>query len=117
MLVTLTSSSSGEIIMFADVAQRLFAIAGKECTARGVFTKEQLPNAIEKLREAVIAERDALNQDDSQADEYSDDEPRPAPGISLAQRAQPLIALLDSTRKEGGFLMWHAAHDFSPSGS
>ena len=37
MLVTLTSSSSGEIIMFADVAQRLLTIAGKECTARGAF--------------------------------------------------------------------------------
>jgi len=115
MLVTLTSSSSGEIIMFADVAQRLFSIAGKECTARGAFTKEQLPNAIEKLRLAVIAEKDAPRQKDSHADEDNDDKPQPSASISLAQRAHPLIELLDSTRKENGFVTWYAEHDFSPS--
>lgn len=115
MLVTLTSSSSGEIIMFADVAQRLFAIAGKECTARGVFTKVQLPNAIEKLRQAVIAEKDSRRQNASHAEEDDNDESGSAPDISLAQRAHPLIELLDSTRKEDGFIMWHAAHDFSPN--
>lgn len=53
MLVRLTSNTSGEMIMFAEHARRLFEIVGKECTARGVFTTEQLPAAIARLRQAV----------------------------------------------------------------
>ena len=57
MLVRLTSNTAGEMIMFAEHARRLFEIIGKECTARGVFTKEQLPEAIHCLRRAVHEER------------------------------------------------------------
>ena len=53
MLVRLTSSTSGDMIMFAEHARRLFEIVGKECTARGVFTCEQLPEAITRLKEAI----------------------------------------------------------------
>ena len=48
MLIRLTSSTSGEVVMFAKHARRLFEIIGKECTARGVFTFEQLPAALEQ---------------------------------------------------------------------
>ena len=56
MLIKLTSNTSGEMIMLAEHAHRLFHIIGKECTARGVFIAEQLPEAIEKLHRAVIDE-------------------------------------------------------------
>lgn len=32
--------------------------------------------------------------------------------VGIAQRAYPLIELLDWTRKEDGFVLWEAAHDF-----
>lgn len=114
MLVTLTSSSSGEIIMFSDIAHRLFDIAGKACTARGVFTKEQLPAAIEKLRQALAAEKANIRANDPQGEkeEIGDEENPNYPGVSLTQRAYPLINLMELTRKEDGFLMWQATNDF-----
>lgn len=112
MLVKLTSSSSGEIIMFSDVAHRLFEIAGKKCTARGVFTKEQLPDSIEKLSLAVDAEKAMFRPNDAKTEKKSDEEKQYLPRISLAQRAHPFLALMKLTQNENGFLTWQAANDF-----
>lgn len=128
MLVRLTSSTSGEIIMFAEHAHALFEWIGKETTARGVFTKEQLPEAIARLRHGVEEERAAAkrlaeekrinaeknkNQDDEE-DESDDDERKKEPEetVSLGQRAQPLINMMQWTLKEEGFIIWEASRDF-----
>ena len=123
MLVKLTSNTSGEMIMFAEHARRLFDIIGKECTARGVFTKEQLPDAIARLRQAIQADRSEQQSKEHQdqrdgVDERDENEERAEArkagriGVSLGQRAQPLINLLEWTNKEGGFILWEAEHDF-----
>ena len=57
MLVRLTSSTSGEMIMVAEHAHDLFGWMGKECVAHGVFTEEQLPEAIAKLYQGVEKEK------------------------------------------------------------
>lgn len=110
MLVTFTSSTSGEILMFSQMARRLFEIIGKTGSARGVFTKEQLPDAIEKLRQAIAAKK--ANPDTSEVEEIEDEDDPQTSDIDLAQRAHPFIELLESTRKEDGYVMWHAANDF-----
>ncbi len=118
MLVTLTSSTSGEIMLFAEIARSLFDIIGKEGTARGVFTTEQLPDAIEKLRAATVAGKTYapyapnahLNavSPKKEVDEESEDKT----SVALAQRAFPLIELMERTLGEGGYVMWQAAKDF-----
>ena len=60
MLVRLTSSTSGKMIMFAEHARVLFGWIGKECVARGVFTEEQLPEAIARLRRGAEEEKRAI---------------------------------------------------------
>ena len=67
MLVRLTSNTSGEIIMFAEHLHTLFQIIGKECTPRGVFLAEQLPDAIAKLHKAVDEEKQELHEAERQA--------------------------------------------------
>lgn len=122
MLIRLTSNTSGEMIMFAEHARRLFEIIGKECTARGVFTREQLPEAIEKLHCAVNEEKAALHAAEQRAHEAGVDEDEENEqdeehksghvGVHLGQRAQPLINLMEWTHKEHGFILWEAASDF-----
>ncbi len=111
MLVTFTSSTSREITMFADMARMLFDIVGKEGTARGVFTQEQLPDAIDRLKKAGATGSDCIPANSLQGDK-SADEDSPVTPIGLAQRAHPLIGLMESTLQDGGFLMWQAAQDF-----
>lgn len=125
MLVKFRSSTSGEVIMFAEHARRLFDVVGKEGSARGVFTREQLADAIGRLRRAVEAEKIAARlaaqapreaDADAGAAERDDDEEerekKAAAAITLAQRAQPLIQLMERTDKEEGFILWEAAKDF-----
>ena len=119
MLVKLNSSTSGEMIMFAQHARQLFDIIGKECTARGVFVKEQLPEAIARLQRAVEEEKQALHEAEQKArqegkdEDLSDEEHQSGQvGVHLGQRASPLIHLMEWTQKEDGFILWEADKDF-----
>ncbi len=122
MLIRLTSNTSGEMIMFAEHAHALFEWMGKEGTARGVFTKEQLPEAIARLHQGVEEEklarhlaeqmRAAAVHEHSEGNVEEVKEEHPEESVTLGQRAQPLIHLMEWTLKEGGFIIWEAAEDF-----
>ena len=125
MLVRLTSNTSGEMIMFAEHAHALFGWMGKESTARGVFTREQLPEAIARLHQGVEEEKLARHlaeekraesvhgQHEESVEEVEEVEgEHPEEHVTLGQRAQPLIHLMEWTLKEGGFIIWEAAEDF-----
>ena len=102
MLVKFDSNVAGEMLMFADVARRLLTVAGKECTARGVITREQIPAIIERLRAVASADRATPAADDEDPNV-----------VSLGRRAQPFIELLELTaRRDDGFILWEAARDF-----
>lgn len=128
MLIRLTSNTSGELVMLAKHLRRLFEIIGKECTARGVFTFEQLPPALACLQQAVDEEKLAARlladeeragkNPEKDADHGADDgsdvavERQAEARVSLAQRARPLINLMEWTVKEKGFILWEAESDF-----
>ncbi len=119
MLVKFNSSTSGQIMMFAPAARQLLEILHKDCTARGVITTEQLPDAIARLRQAVAdggaspAEAvPAQTTTPAKNDDSNDDQGVDGAPIGLAQRTFPLIELLEWTRKEDGFILWEAAKDF-----
>ncbi|WP_319241970.1 DUF1840 domain-containing protein [uncultured Propionivibrio sp.] len=121
MLVRLTSSTSGDMVMFAEHLRRLYEIIGKECTARGVFMNEQLPEAIARLKAAITVEKEALHLAECRRREEGvdpDDEPdeigsdRHALPVHLCQRATPLVHLMEWTLKEKGFILWEADRDF-----
>ncbi len=122
MLVTITSNTSGEMIMFAEDLRRLFEIVGKARTARGIFTLEQLPEAITKLQAAIDEERLALHlgkmerksqkEDDEEVSEEAEDRRRSKDAVLLGQRAVPLVRLMERTLQEKGFILWETESDF-----
>lgn len=81
-----------------------------------------MPDAIARLRQAVQEDRMAQQSKEHDqrdgVDERNEDEERAEArkagriGVSLGQRAQPLINLLEWTNKEGGFILWEAERDF-----
>lgn len=127
MLVRLTSNKAGEMIMFAESAHALFAILGKGCTQRGVFTVEQLPEAIDKLQQAIDEDKLARHLEAREAREEArrdkapqrpvDDDDKEAAErrenfVHLGQRAYPLLHFFEQTRAEQGFILWEADQDF-----
>lgn len=114
MLVQFNSSVSGEMLMLSDAAKRLLDIIGKECTARGVITAEQLPDALARLRRAVAEEKAGQAASGAVDNGYPDpdDETAKEPPVGLARRAYPFIEMLEWTQREDGFVLWEAAKDF-----
>lgn len=104
MIVTFSSKAAGDVIMFGDVAHRLMKIMGKDADAKGIITIEQLPEAIAYLRAAIVADK-ATRAAQAAEDDANGDGGRP-PVISLAQRAVPLLDLLEWAYKKQKPVVW-----------
>ena len=107
MIVTFKSQASGDVIMFGDVAQRMMEIMGKEATAKGIVTVEQLPEAIARLRAAIAADKaehaNAVNPDWPQHEQEIYGK---GIAVSLTQRAAPLLELLEWSLKKNKPVVW-----------
>ncbi|MDP3538172.1 MAG: DUF1840 domain-containing protein [Azonexus sp.] len=108
MLVTFTSSETGEILMFADAAKELLGAIGKETTAKGTFTQAEMAGAAAALRQASQLAEPAPEEDLDVPEE------RRQPVVVLGQRAWPLIDMLERTAKGGpkANIVWQAAAAF-----
>jgi hypothetical protein len=108
VIVIFQSPAAGDVIMFGDVAHRLMEIMGKEAQAKGIVTVEQLPDAIARLRAAMQADKDQranLQEEDLPQFEVGDGGVK-RPYVSLAQRAAPLLELLEWSLKKKKPVVW-----------
>lgn len=106
-----TSRTSAPIVYFDADAKRLLGAIGKDASAQGIITKEQIPAALAALEAAIAAEHEAAvpqslaYQEPAPAKEGDGDEP-PVPAVSLRQRAQPLLQLLRESQAAGDDVVW-----------
>ena len=108
MIVTFQSKASGDVIMFGDVAHKMMELMGKEASDQGIVTVEQLPEALARLKAAIAAdreERQGINEEDLPQFEQAADGSR-RPFVSLAQRATPLVELLEWSLKKKVPVVW-----------
>lgn len=113
MLVTFKSNASADVIMFGDAAKKLIGILGKDpADAKGIVTVAQLPDAIARLKAAIEEDRARQaelerrrGQDDEQADQEAGRTGMAAP-VGLAQRAWPLLAMLEESLREETPVVW-----------
>lgn len=104
-LVVFRSKAAGEIFYLAENARRLFEIIGKDPAPRGVITAEQLPEAIARLTAAVEEEKAQLKQ--AQQQQENDESVGGAPrGVTLGQRAYPLLEMLRAAQKRNVDVTW-----------
>jgi len=108
MLITFKSAAAGDVIMFGDVAMRMMEIMGKDPDAKGIVTVEQLPDAIARLRAAM--DHDKAARAGVRDEDRPSSEPDGAGGsrtyVSLAQRAAPLLELLEYALKNSKAVVW-----------
>jgi len=109
MLFVFKSDASADVIMFGDAARNLLSILGKDPhDAKGIVTVEQLPEAIKRLTAAI--EDDKARQASRRPDQEEKDADAGRVGIaapvSLAQRAWPLLDMLQQSSKEGVPVVW-----------
>ena len=106
MIVTFKSPAAGDVIMFGAAAHRLLQIMGKQPAEKGVVTVEQLPDAIARLRAAVAEDKTQQRAQRAAANTQDEDEKREQPAVSLAQRAVPLLELLEWSLKKHKPVTW-----------
>jgi len=110
MLITFTSAAGPNVLMFGEVATQLLEVMGKSPRPPGVVTVEQMGQVLGLLRRAADASRNRAAS--SQPGGDASDEAHGRPGddrrssISLAQRAQPLIDLLERSQRAGQPVVW-----------
>lgn len=102
MLVTFKTKSYPNIIMFGDVAKDLLKMMGHSGTIPGAMLAGDIPAALKKLRAGVhAAGDDSLGRTD-----YDQDDDGSSQVVSLANRALPLIELLQSAQREHNDVLW-----------
>jgi len=119
MLIRFKSTVGSDLVMFDEGAYRLLDILGKTRAAEGAITVTQMSDAVSMLKQAVLDSRseEPTDQNDAERDEpdhfeIDDDEDEDdgkedrEPSISLAQRAQPLIELLQRAQKANTPVTW-----------
>ena len=104
-MITFRSEVGPDVMMFDAVAQRMMELMGKEHTTRGVVTVEQMPAAIAALQQAIAQDRATQRKAPPAAENDDDEAPTTAP-VSLAQRAVPLVELLEISLARGKPVTW-----------
>lgn len=113
MLVTFKSAASADVIMFGAVAQTLIDILGKTSDeGSGIVTVAQLPEAITRLKRAIEEDRarqaERPHDEDTDTDAEGDEAGRSAMAapVGLAQRAWPLLNMLEAALREKEPVVW-----------
>ena len=100
MLVTFRSKNHGDFTMFGDIAKKLFGMMGHSGTIPGAIAADDIPEALERLQAAIAA----MSPAEPSPDDFEGD-PIERP-VGIAQRAFPLIEMLEAAAEEGNPVMW-----------
>lgn len=109
MLVTFKSDAAADVIMLGEPAKKLIAIMGKDPQdPKGIVTVVQLPDAIARLKAAIEEDkaRHAHPSPDEEEAAVEAGKTGMAAPVGLAQRAWPLLDMLEYSHKEGVPVVW-----------
>ena len=108
MLYKFKSAATSDIIMLDPQGRQILQIWGKfheGSPPQGILTPEEMPAARAAL-ETAIAQEDAQRADaEQEALQHGNHAPRPT-GISLRQRAAPLLDMLQRSAKAQKPIVW-----------
>ena len=103
MIYQFRSKAGPDVIMLADLTQRIFEILGRPLEPRGILTVEQLPALIIALETAILKdleERAKSNTGDPESTE------KPKLADRLGQRAYPFLELMKQAKAKDEPVMW-----------
>ncbi len=104
MLVTFKTKAYANITMFGDVAVQLIRMMGHSGAVPGVILADDVPDALDRLKAAIDEEKRRAPAEPVEPDDEDDEDGEPP--VSLANRALPLIELLEAAAKRRVNVMW-----------
>lgn len=100
MIVTFKTKAYGDITMLGDDALKLIKITGHGGGIPGAIAADDLAEAIRRLKAAVAKDSEESNDPNDAEDNGAEVK------VGLAQRAFPLIELLEAALREDAPVMW-----------
>lgn len=102
MLVHFRTEAYADITMFGDIAVKLLKLMGHSGTVPGAIKADDVPAALEKLREGLGAH----GAEPQPAPDLTAEEERQEPLVNLATRAFPLVELLEAAAADSCDVLW-----------
>ena len=99
MIYQFRCKAGPDVIMLADLSQRIFDILGRPLEPRGIFTIEQLPGLINTLETAILKDLEERSQAENTGE-------KPKLADRLGQRAYPFLELMKQGNAKGEPVMW-----------
>jgi len=107
MLYKFKSKAGADVIMTGPPGEQVLRLLGRDPAAPGIFLADQLPQAVAALEQAVAADESAFTQKLAEAKAAGEPAPR-REGVTLKQRAWPLVELMRHALKDGEDVSWGA---------
>lgn len=105
MLYCFKSKAGADVLMLAESGDALLRLMGREPSARGIFQSADLPALIQALETGVAADEAQFAQAVEAAREAGEPPPK-RPGVTLRQRAWPLLELMQRSLQHGADVVW-----------
>jgi hypothetical protein len=103
MIYQFRSKAGPDVIMLADLTQRIFEILGRPLEPRGILTVEQLPALIITLETAILKDLEERAQSNAVGQENLE---KPKLADRLGQRAYPFLELMKQAKAKDEPVMW-----------
>ncbi|MDP9045822.1 MAG: DUF1840 domain-containing protein [Pseudomonadota bacterium] len=105
MIYKFKSKAAGDVIMTGPAGDDVLRLIGKAPAAQGIIESGTLAGAIGALEQAVAADEAARAQAEKEAAADGRKLP-PREGVSLRQRAWPLLEMMKRSMAEGADIVW-----------
>jgi len=99
------SRETGDLVMLEPTGQRVLDILGKDPSGPGIILPEQMPAAVQALRDAV-AQEEAEQKRLKEEAEASGELPPEFDVVSLRLRSAPFIEMLQRCEQAGVEIVW-----------
>jgi hypothetical protein len=105
MIYKFKSKAAGDVIMMGPAGDDVLRVIGKSPAATGIIEVAQMPAAIAALEQAIAADEAARAQAEKEA-AADGSKLAPRDGVTLRQRAWPLVEMMKRSIGEKADVVW-----------
>jgi len=105
MIYKFKSKAAGDVIMMGANGDEVLRVIGKLPSPKGIIEPAAMPAAIKAIEDAIAADESQRKQADDEA-AAEGRKPGTRDGISLRQRAWPLVEMMKRAHAEGKEIVW-----------
>ena len=99
------SRDTGDLVMLQQHGRRVLEIIGKDPAHQGIVLPQQMPAAVQALRDAAVQEEADQKRQREEA-EAKGEPPPEFDHVSLRMRSAPFIEMMERCEKAGVEIVW-----------